>query len=476
MLFLVLHIVVQGILVVRVLTRPHRDPAARMAWIVVVLAVPVMGIGAYVLFGETDIGRRRANRYRRVARALERVEEVPGIDAAPADLRLDDASAPLFAIARSISGFAPCGGNRGHLLPEGDPVIDALVRDIDGAEDHVHLSFYIWLPDRNGTRVAEALMRAARRGVVCRALVDDMGSRALTRSALWRQMQGAGVRLARALPVGNPLLRAITGRIDLRNHRKIVVIDNKVAYCGSQNCADPAFLPKARYAPWVDAMVRLEGPIVRQTQCIFVSDFMEEVDEDLGAILSAPIGEVAEGFTAAAVATGPTGRYAAMPEMFATLIHAARRELVVTTPYYVPVDAIQAALCTAARRGVDVTVVFPARNDDFAVGAVSRSYYADLLEAGVKVYEFLPGLLHTKSLTIDGTTTLIGSANMDRRSFDLNFENNVLLVDEDLTRAVRHRQESYLTRARRVNAQEVAEWGLPRRLWNNALAILGPLL
>lgn len=476
MLFLLLHLAIQAVLTVRVLTRPHRDPASRMAWIVVVLAVPVMGMVAYLLFGETDIGRGRASRYRRVVRSLPQIDHVPGIDAAEARPRLDEGVSPLFAIAQSISGFAPRGGNRGSLMPEGDPTIEAIVRDIDAAQEHVHLLFYIWLPDGNGTKVAEALMRAARRGVVCRAMVDDVGSRSLIRSPLWGEMQGAGVRLARALPVGNPLLRVLAGRIDLRNHRKIVVIDNRISYCGSQNCADPAFLPKARYAPWVDAMIRFEGPVVRQNQCIFASDWMEEVDEDLGEILAAPLAEVEAGFTAAAVATGPTGRYAAMPEMFTTLIYTARRELFVTTPYYVPVDSIQAAFCSAARRGVDVTVIFPARNDDFAVGAASRSYYADLLEAGVNIYEFLPGLLHTKSLTLDGETTLIGSANMDRRSFELNYENNIVFVDEELTQEVRRRQESYLARARKVEAAEVARWGLARRLWNNALAIVGPLL
>lgn len=476
MIFLLLHIAVQGALVVRVLTRPHRDPAARVAWIVVILVVPIIGMVAYLLLGETDVGRARASRYRLVVHAVPHLDTVPGIEAPEARPALDEDGRPLFAIARSISGFAPHGGNRGELTAEGDPTIEAIVRDIDAATEHVHVSFYIWLPDGNGTKVADALVRAAGRGITCRALVDDLGSRALIRSPLWGHMESAGVRLARALPVGNPLLRVLTGRIDLRNHRKIVVIDNRITYCGSQNCADPAFLPKKRFGPWVDAMIRFEGPVARQNQCVFASDWMEEVDEDLAAILSAPLGPVQPGFSAAVVATGPTGRYAAMPEMFTTLIYAARRELFVTTPYYVPVEAIQAAFCAAARRGVEVTVIFPARNDDFAVGATSRSYYAALLEAGVRIYEFLPGLLHTKSLTLDGRTTLIGSANMDRRSFDLNYENNILFVDEALTQAVRQRQQSYLARARRIEAAEVARWGLARRLWNNTLAIVGPVL
>ena len=476
MLFLLLHLALQVVLVVRVIIRPHRDPAARAAWIVVVLAVPVIGMLAYLLVGETRMGRARAQRHHRVAHTLAALERAPGVGAADAAGAVSADVAPLFALTRSIGDFAPLAGNRGDLMPEGDPTIDAIVADIDDAGEHVHVGFYIWLPDGNGTKVAEALIRAARRGVTCRALVDDVGSHALVRSALWARMGEAGVRLACALPVGNPLLRVLIGRIDLRNHRKIVVVDNRVTYCGSQNCADPAFLPKARFAPWVDAMIRFEGPVARQNNCIFASDWMEEVDEDLTPLLAAPLTVVEGGFPAAAVATGPTGAHAAMPEIFATLIYAAQRELVVSTPYYIPVGAVQAAFCSAARRGVDVTLILPARNDDFAVGAASRSYYADLLAAGVTIYEFTPGLLHTKSLTLDGRVTLIGSANMDRRSFELNYENNILFEDPALTDAVRRRQAGYVARARRVEAGEVAGWSFARRLWNNALAIVGPVL
>ena len=141
------------------------------------------------------------------------------------------------------------------------------------------------------------------------------------------------------------------------------------------------------------------------------------------------------GATAQVIGTGPTVRYSAMPEMFESLMFAARREIVVTTPYYVPDESLQNALCTTAYRGVDTTIVFPARNDSWIVGAASRSYYADLLAAGVKIYEYEGGLLHTKSLTLDGEVTLIGSANMDRRSFELNYENNILFHDPALTGA-----------------------------------------
>jgi cardiolipin synthase len=289
-------------------------------------------------------------------------------------------------------------------------------------------------------------------------------------------MADAGVRLATALPIGNPLTRSLRGRIDIRNHRKIVVIDNRVTYCGSWNCADPEFRIKPKYAPWVDAMMRFDGPVARQNQLLFLADWMAHVDEDLSALLLEPPPLSAGGVTAQVIGTGPTVRYSAMPEVFETLLFAARRELVITTPYYVPGESTQAALCACARRGVATTVIFPARNDSRIVAAASRSYYADLLDAGVRIFEYRPGLLHTKSLTLDGEITLIGSANLDRRSFELNYENNILLCDADLTAAVRRRQESYLADATQVTLEEVAAWPVYRRFWNNAVAMLGPVL
>ena len=289
-------------------------------------------------------------------------------------------------------------------------------------------------------------------------------------------MEAAGVNLGRALPIGNILLKPLEGRVDLRNHRKIVVIDNKVTYCGSQNCADPEFLVKAKYAPWVDALMRFEGPIVRQNQYLFASDWESETGEDISHLLTEPISAVEPGFPAQVIGTGPTVRYSAMPEIFETLIYAARSELVISTPYYVPDDPMQAALCACARRGVKTTIIFPARNDSWIVGAASRSYYDELLSAGVEIHEYEGGLLHTKSLTIDGQITLIGSANMDRRSFELNYENNILFYDHSLTADMRERQDQYLARSRKLTPEMVEDWSWQHRLWNNTIAMLGPVL
>ena len=475
-MFLALHILIQIALAVRVLLRPHREPASRIAWVVVIMAIPVAGIISYILFGEANIGRRRVERMRKVLSRLPHVSEAAGAEAMNVQIHVPEGYAHLFEVGKSVNGFDPVGGNRAQLMQDTKETIGSIVADIDGAKDHVHLLFYIWLPDNNGRKMVEALKRAASRGVTCRAMADSLGSRLMIKSKHWKDMGKAGVHLARALPIGNLLLRPLKGRVDLRNHRKIVVIDNHITYCGSQNCADPEFLVKAKYAPWVDAMMRFEGPIARQIQYLFASDWMTEVDEDIGYLLRQPIEPTQPGFPAQVIGTGPTVRYSAMPEMFTSLMYSARRELVISTPYYVPDDPIQAALCASARRGVDTTIIFPARNDSWIVGAASRSYYADLLNAGVQIFEYEGGLLHTKSLTLDGEVTLIGSANMDRRSFELDYENNILFYDRTLTAHMRQRQDSYIASSKPITSEMVARWTWGRRLWNNTIAILGPVL
>jgi cardiolipin synthase len=307
-------------------------------------------------------------------------------------------------------------------------------------------------------------------------MADDLGSRAFVRSAHWSDMAAAGVRLAAALPIQSILMHPFRGRVDLRNHRKVVVIDNRITYCGSQNCCDPAFLVKAKYAPWVDIMLRFEGPVVRQNQILFASDWLSHVDDDLDAVLTAPLDLPAEGFAAQVIGTGPTVRHSAMPEMFEAAMYAARGELVISTPYYVPDEALQSALCASARRGVDTSLILPARNDSWIVAAASRSFYEELLEAGVRLFEFRGGLLHAKTLTLDGEMALVGSANVDRRSFQLNYENNILLHDPALTRRIRARQGEYIARSREVTTAQVGDWSARHRIWNNAVAMFGPVL
>ena len=325
----------------RAVLRPHREPASRIAWVAVIAAVPGLGILIYLLLGETSIGKKRVARARAVLNSLP-LSTPPSFETDPRHSpSFPERCVPLFRQGESVNGFRPVGGNSAELMRDSNAGIDSMVADMDAAVDHVHLIFYIWLEDNNGLKVVEALKRAAGRGVTCRAMADGLGSRAMIKSAHWKGMQDAGVKMAVALPIENPLLRLFDGRIDLRNHRKIVVVDDWVTYCGSQNCADPEFRVKPKFAPWVDALIRFEGPIARQNQRIFIGDWMADVDEDIRDLLEKPIKGGAEGFAAQVIATGPTIRNSAMPETFETLMHAARTRLVISTPYYVPNEAMQ---------------------------------------------------------------------------------------------------------------------------------------
>jgi cardiolipin synthase len=479
LLLFVLHLLV----VARAITRPGRTPASRVAWVAVIMSLPLLGVIGYLLLGETSIGRERVRRLREAeARML-----LPDDAGAPA--HVEPGIAALFDLVRSINGFGPVAGNRIALLgdPDAPPdapmrdsdiAIDALVADIEGAREHVHISFYIWLDDGNGGKVADAVCAAARRGVHCRVMVDALGSRGFTRSPRWRQLQDAGVRTVAALNDIPRLGHLAVGRLDLRNHRKIVVIDNRIAYCGSQNCADPQFRVAARFAPWVDIFLRCEGPVVRQEQHLFLSAWIAETGEALEHLpTAAPAPQRFEpGVTAQMFGTGPISRGNAMSDMFVAAIYAARKELLITTPYFVPDEAILRALCAAPRRGVQATIIFPARNNSWLVGNACRSTYAELLASGVAVYEYPLGLLHTKSITVDGELALVGSANMDRRSLQLNFENNLLIADRAATAAIRQRQSGYLAVSRPVAPETVRAWSFGARLAKNTVGMMAPVL
>ena len=480
MWMVLLHVLLVSGFTLRILLREDLAPDARMAWFMVIALFPLLGCAVYFLFGEVDIGHRVSRRYQQVYTTLHQAaaaapgQEFLGQPHNVARLISPDYQAPFHYLA-SVNQLYPVAGNRAELMADADSARARLVADIDAATEQVNVLYYIWLNDHTGNHVAEALMRAARRGVVCRAMVDGLGSHALLKTPLWQQMRAAGVQTAVALPI-RPLLRTLlTSRIDLRNHRKITVIDGKITYCGSQNCADAAFAVKAKYAPWVDIMLRLQGPVVTQTQLLFASDWMMATQQGL-AQFALPTEAYADGFPAQVMGDGPTERSRVTPQLLVTLINSARQRLTISTPYFVPDATVLEALCAAAWRGVAVTLIFPQRNDSWVVAAASRSHYRRLLQAGVRIFEFKGGLLHAKTLTVDDTLTFIGSTNLDLRSFDLKYENNVLLQDATTTAAVHARQQDYIAAATAVTLAEVEAWSYGRRIWHNVLATVGPVL
>ncbi|MEP7129795.1 MAG: cardiolipin synthase [Sphingomicrobium sp.] len=467
-----LEVIAQVAVLGRAILRPHREPASRLAWAVIIVVAPIVGLIAYLLLGETRISSARRMKGRDIDSKLPR----PGSGASTAQELAESTYGAPFALARSMDGLGPTPGNAATLAPDSNAAIAAMVDDIDRAKRNVHVCAYIWLADHNGCKIKDALIRAAKRGTDVRVLADALGSRRFIRSKHWRELSDNGVEVRVALPVGNPLMTVTRGRVDLRNHRKSMIVDNRIAWCGSQNLADPEFRVKLRYAPWVDVMSRWEGPVVRQCQYLFVSDWMGDGGGDISALLSEPEHAGPGKIIAQVLGTGPTIRYDAMPSCFAELIHSARRELVVTTPYFVPDEQVLFALTSAAMRGVETILVLPRRNDSIIVGATSRSYYRDLIAAGVKLFDYRCGLLHAKTMVVDGKLGMIGSANLDRRSFELNFENNILFADEDFTRVVRERQEQFIADSDEVTMADVERFNLAQRLWQNSLAMLSPIL
>ncbi|EBW2250056.1 cardiolipin synthase, partial [Salmonella enterica subsp. enterica serovar Enteritidis] len=424
----ILHLLAASIVTLRVLSRSDIVPTARVSWILVLFLLPVFGVVLYIFFGEVHFTGPARRAHDAAEKATHALVVSSGAKAEP---WLDGVAS---SYAASINGLGPTGGNRGELLDSPDEARARLIEDFDAAQHSIHVLYYIWLDDHTGRSVAEAMMRAAARGVRCKAMVDAIGSHAFLKSQTWKDLAAAGVETAVALPLGIPFITMFQRRLDLRNHRKITVIDDAILHCGSQNCADAAFRVKPDFAPWVDIMVRYQGPVVRQMHLLFAQNWQSARPQN-PVQFTGEIAPFPDGFRAQAVGTGPDIHHGVTAQLFSRLIFEAKRELVISTPYFVPGETVSDALVSAAQSGVSVTLIVPRRNDSGFVARASRSYYPALIDAGVKIAEYNGGLLHAKTLTIDGEATFIGSSNMDIRSFDLNFENDILLKDPTLTGA-----------------------------------------
>ena len=457
--------------IVRAILLDGRDSYARAAWLLLLIALPVIGVILYLLFGEPWISRGFRERGRRVYEEFLPFAPRSAQQAGTAGLATN-----AFRTFEAASHWPVSTGNTARIAPDSDTGIAMLVADIDTAEQSVHLSFYIWLGDNNGAKVVEAVCRAARRGVTCRIVADAIGSRSLIHSARWSAMRDAGARLCSSLQAPLGLGFLVGHRTDLRNHRKIAVIDGRVTYCGSQNCADPAFLVKRRFAPWVDILVRYEGPVARQADIIFASAWTAETGEDLRPYMTMdPPQPSADGFAAIATGTGPLSPRGTMTDMFVAVLAAAKVSVTITTPYFAPDPPLIGAIVAAARRGVEVRIVFPRRNDNRIVGAISRAYYPVLAKAGVRIFEYYGGLLHAKTVVVDDALALIGSSNMDRRSLELNFENNILFESAELAVQLRDRQQRWLKEAIEIDRGDATNRAIARRFVDNLLTMTAAL-
>lgn len=455
----------------------RRPTGVTLAWMAIIFSVPYAGVGMYVLFGEKRLGRTRL---RRTAEILGVLRETRGPDEPS-----DEVEAGLSAVGaellhehcRRVAGFAGHGGNEVTLLTDFEAVFDAMIADIDGARHTCDLEFYIWYTGGRADDVAEAVMNAARRGVSCRVLIDALGSKAYARAGGPRRLRDAGVRVVEALPVGP--LRALFIRTDLRNHRKIAVIDRKVAYTGSQNLVDPRYFKQdSGVGEWIDAMARIEGPAVGSLAETFEVDWCLETGETFEPLEPVVPGRrtTTDDAIIQVVPSGPAYRPDAIHQLLLTTIYLAREELIITTPYFVPDDATTTALLSAALRGVEVTIILPARNDSLLVRCASAAGFDDLLSAGVRIAQFTGGLLHTKSITVDRKLCVFGSVNLDMRSIWLNFEISLFVYGMNATGRVRDLQQRYIAQSDMLDLTAWRKRPYANRLVENTLRLFGPLL
>ncbi len=451
----------------------RHPPRSAMLWLLVIYFLPWPGVLLYLLIGENRLPHRRLVKRQALQKKLDELQKrhVPSLPSARAVLNQD--FLPAVKLAETLGKMPIMFGNRVQLLSHSHDVIDKLVMDIDVANRHVHLLFYIFEMDQTGARVCAALERAAARGVQCRLLVDDQGSRRFLRHHA-DKLRSKGVEVFAALPVN--LLRAAVARIDLRNHRKIAVIDSRVGYAGSQNIVDPGYGRKG--LQWFDLMVRLTGPVVLELQAVFIGDWYAESDQllesdDIFPLVENPMGE---GAPVQVLPSGPLEVAESYQRLTVAAIYSARRHVSITTPYFVPDEVFLVALETAALKGVVVELIIPQRSDQRVVGYAARGYLERLLKVGVIIHFYLKGVLHTKCMTIDDSLAFVGSSNFDIRSFALNFEVNLIFYQPEFAAKLYQQQQSYKADSKLVTLQQWLQRPWYKRVIQNVTRLLSPLL
>jgi len=463
-----------ALVALRVISK-RRSQGVSLAWLVILGWIPIAGIVLYVFFGESWLSRRRARRMQVLEAAARARFEALDPFAATEDPTKRPFLAPLNRLARKSSIIPALSDNKLELLDDADAFFPALLEEIERAERTISLLFYIYEPGGRVDQVTQALAAAANRGVHVRVLADAVGSAAFFAGKQDNFLRAAGADVRASLPV-NPA-RAFVSRIDLRNHRKLAVFDGRTAITGSMNLADPKFFKQnAGVGPWVDIMARVRGPAVNALDLIFALDWcVEHPDDSLHA--ERPSEPVPAGDTAIQIlSSGPGDNPDDLRRVLLQSIYSAREELVISTPYFVPDDTMLTALITAAQRGVSVTLIVPERVDSRFVRHAARSYYDDLLKAGVGVRLFRPGLLHAKTAVIDRRLVLIGSANMDRRSLWINFELSIFAHDEETAEQLRYIQQRYIAQSRNLNDEAWHKRPVLTRLVDNAAQLLAPIL
>ncbi len=408
--------------IIAVVVSENRNPVKSLAWVTVLLVVPVVGLVLYIVFGRNIQNKRIISRRNR--RKLRRLGAGGGTDPA----KIEDAGAvmPQINLAYALCGSHYYEGNDVGIFDNGQEKFDALLADIAAARSYINMQYYIIVNDNIGIRVMEALMERARAGVKVRLIYDHVGSFKLSNRYL-RRLKEAGVE---AYPFFKVVSPPFGTRINWRNHRKIVVIDGKVGYIGGMNVADRYVDGGKLFDVWRDLHLRVEGPAVFALQQSFAVDwnFMGQPLLEEGPLATAVKGH---SVGMQLVTGGPTTQWLNMTLVFQQAIARARKCIYIQTPYFIPSEGLVHALQVAALSKVDVRLMIPRRSDSDMLRWASFSYVHECLRAGIKVYLYEKGMLHSKAIIIDDDFCTVGSTNFDFRSFEHNFEANMLIYSTD---------------------------------------------
>ena len=445
----------------------RRSAAATIAWLLVLALLPVVGLVIYRFLGPLRLDRKRYEH--RAARAVlaDMVGAMQALQAAHA------AEVQVARVPIAMGEAPPLHADTVEIFVDGVSAYGALFAAIRAARRHVHLEYYIFEPDQIGTRLRDLLIEKARAGLTVRLLVDGTGSSRLSTRFL-RPLREAGAQVAWFNPVSLRWIR--TRRVDFRSHRKIVVCDGTVAFTGGMNIADAHSAELAKdYCR--DTHACITGAAVLPVQRIFLEDWLfatGALPTDTSDLFPAPEGVGPH--VVQVISSGPDHRSLSIHDTYFTIITRAESRLWLTTPYFVPGEALVTALCTAALRGVDVRLIIPLRGDSRLIDLAARSYVPELLSSGVKVYEYLPRFVHAKTIVVDDDIAVVGSANLDTRSFRLNFELTTLFYNRVMTTRLAAAFEADLIESRPISSVPFDQQRMLSRLAESSARLLSPLL
>jgi cardiolipin synthase len=453
----------------------NRKPSSAMAWLILILVVPFAGFVIFLFLGRTNIGKGRIRRQHEADEAIRTATDRlptepvagPAYLGSMATLNLNLGSLPLQA------------GNRVDLVPDYGDAITAMTREVAAATETIEVEFYIAAWDDVTAPFFEALEAAVVRGVKVRLLIDHMGSRSIPGYAEFeKRLDAAGIDWRPMLPIR--ILKGQFQRPDLRNHRKLLVVDGRVAFMGSQNLIEPGYNKASNHKggrEYVELVARIDGPSVTALRVVFAKDWYtethERMDEEISAVRPA---HHEDGIAAQVLPSGPGYATENNLRLFTALIYSAQTRISVTSPYFVPDEPLLYALTTAARRGVEVELFVSEEGDQFMVFHAQCSYYQALLESGIRIYRYpSPAVLHSKYFSVDDDVAVIGSSNMDMRSFALNHEVSTMLTGGDIVARFREVEDEYRTLSRELTISEWRERSRLQTYLDNAMRLTAAL-